>query len=149
MTWLNWMDAVKDGLRSELRAKLTMAQLQLLRDDAREAAMKMARAVFKKRGNHTEAHLGEAELAAMLMHAFEAGYVLGAGEPTIAMPTPEQAAAALTRAEDALLLAAGWALQDDGTWLTPTTWERGVVGSRSRAAALAAQRVALAEPSKE
>ena len=34
-----------------------------------------ARKVFRKRGNHTEAHLGEEELGAMLAVAFETGSV--------------------------------------------------------------------------
>lgn len=34
----------------------------------------MARQIFAKRGSHTEAHLSEVELAAMLAIAFECGY---------------------------------------------------------------------------
>lgn len=39
--------------------------------------MKLAREVFSKRGNHSEAHLPEAELAALLALAFEAGRKAG------------------------------------------------------------------------
>lgn len=39
-----------------------------------DAGMKMARQIFAKRGNHSEIHLSEAELATLLALAFKMGY---------------------------------------------------------------------------
>lgn len=43
------------------------------RELAIREGVKIARYVFAKRGNHTEAHISEAELAALLAVAFERG----------------------------------------------------------------------------
>ena len=65
------------------RSKLTTAQLKLLRDRASVEGFRIARKVFAKRGNHTEAHLSEGELAAMLVVAFELGYSEGVPQPVL------------------------------------------------------------------
>ncbi len=41
---------------------------------ARIVAKSMARLVFDKRGNHSEAHISEAELAAYIAAAYELGH---------------------------------------------------------------------------
>ena len=43
------------------------------RDQAVRHGLKFARFVFDKRGNNTEAHVTESELAAMMSVSFEAG----------------------------------------------------------------------------
>lgn len=49
-------------------------------DRAIDYGQAYARRIFMKRGNRTEAHLSEAELAAMLAMAFEAGLNAGREE---------------------------------------------------------------------
>lgn len=39
--------------------------------------MQLARRLFEKRGNHSEVHLSEVELAALLAIAFQRGYERG------------------------------------------------------------------------
>jgi hypothetical protein len=63
--------------------KLTTAQKTLLRQRSTEEGARLARKVFAKRGNHSEAHLTEVELAASLAVAFEFGYEEGVPQPSL------------------------------------------------------------------
>jgi hypothetical protein len=68
---------------AEAQAKLTAAQITLLRERAIEEGYRIARKMFAKRGGHSEIHLSEFELGAMLAIAFELGFIEGVPQPTI------------------------------------------------------------------
>jgi hypothetical protein len=63
--------------------KLTAAQTELLVARALTEGARVARTIFAKRGNHTEAHLSEVELSAILTVVFELGYTEGVPEPSL------------------------------------------------------------------
>lgn len=56
------------------RANMSTEDLEAMRVVAITAGQRIARKAFAKRGNHSEVHLDEATLAAMLAVAFEQGY---------------------------------------------------------------------------
>jgi hypothetical protein len=63
--------------------KLTVAQRELLRAEAIIAGGRAARAVFAKRGNHTEVHLSETELAIIAASMFEVGFEANSPRPAL------------------------------------------------------------------
>lgn len=56
-----------------MSAEATAINEALVKRRALQRGAEMARRVFEKRGNHSEAHMREAELAALLALAFELG----------------------------------------------------------------------------
>lgn len=55
-------------------------ELEAMRERALAAGTAIAKRMFAKRGNHTEIHLRQAELAAALTVAFEHGFLTAASE---------------------------------------------------------------------
>lgn len=62
------------AVRARLELLLPPDEAKALRERAVDVGAKMAGDAFRKRGNHTEIHVGRGWLAAMLAVAFELGY---------------------------------------------------------------------------
>ncbi len=78
---------VADGWRPSHRARLSSAQLALLRVEAADVAGRAVGHVFSgRRADNVEAHLSRGDLSALLLAAYEAGYCTGVGELPLAVP---------------------------------------------------------------